>query len=240
MKRTTERAAHGLIPGEFLEPNLRLWSFIFIIAFTIFAMIEFQVKPFKGYIDPFYSPTLLVLPLVGLFRLTCYAYRKDYHRHIFSHPLGCATDSRRDSPSRSYSGETGFFRIENIHRYMMYGAVLILPFFYYDFILSLTYAGGLVLRLGSLILLADTLAVTAWTISCHAVRHLTGGNVDCYGCRLVGSRRNRFYRLQSAFNAHHEALAWTSLILFVGVDLYLRALSYGIPLDFTILRLAHI
>ena len=226
-----------IVPGEFLEPNWRLWSFIFLIAFTIFAMMAFPVKEFKGLIDPFYSPTVLVLPFVGLFRLTCYAYRKDYHRHIFKHPVACATNAREDGTTRGYSGETGFFRIENLHRYFMYFSVLILPFFFYDFYIAVSYSGVFNMTLGSLLLLANAIVVTVWVFSCHAVRHLTGGRVDCYGCELAGKSRNRFFRFQSYFNAHHEALAWASLILFISVDLYLRALSAGLPFNFTLVSL---
>ncbi|MCL5404451.1 MAG: succinate dehydrogenase [Candidatus Marsarchaeota archaeon] len=235
-----QKSLHSLIPAEFLEPNWRLYSFIFLVAFTIWLLLEFPVKPYKGIIDPFYSPTILVLPFVGLFRLTCYAYRKDYHRHVFKHPVSCALDSRGDSAKRTYSGETGFFRVENLHRYFMYFSVLILPFFFYDFYVSITFGGGLIIRLASLILLANALMVTIWVFSCHAVRHLTGGRIDCYGCKYAGKQRNSFFNFQSKLNAHHEALAWTSLIMFVFVDLYIRALAAGIPLDVTFIHILHI
>ncbi len=68
---------------ELLEPNWRLWSFLAILLFAIVALFVFPVKEYKGLIDPFYSPTILVVPVVGLFRLTCYAYRKDYYRNIW-------------------------------------------------------------------------------------------------------------------------------------------------------------
>jgi hypothetical protein len=131
----------------------------------------------------------------------------------------------------------GFFRIENLHRYFMYFSVLILPFFFYDFYIAVAYSGIFKITLGSLLLLANAVVVTVWVFSCHAVRHLTGGRVDCYGCKLAGKSRNKFFRFQSYFNVHHEALAWTSLILFISVDLYLRALSAGLPLNFTIISL---
>jgi len=234
------KSLHNILPSEFIEPNWRFYSFVFLIAFTIVMLLEFPVKPYHGIIDPFYSPTILVLPFVGLFRLTCYAYRKDYHRHIFKHPVSCALDNRGDSALRDYTGETKFFRVENLHRYFMYFGVAILPFFFYDFYLSITFGGGLIIRLASLILLANAIMVTLWVFSCHAVRHLTGGRMDCYGCRFAGKQKNSFFNLQSKFNSHHEALAWSSLILFVFVDLYIRALSAGIPLDVTLLHIAHI
>jgi hypothetical protein len=240
MASENANAKTHIIPPEFLEPNWRLWSFILLIGIAMVALFQFPMKPFEGYIDPFYSPTLLIVPVIGLFRLTCYAFRKGYHRHIFVHPVQCELNARIDTPARHYSGETGFLRIENLHRYFMYFGALILPFFYYDFYLSVVYAGAFTLRLGSLIMLADTLVLTLWVFSCHSVRHLLGGNVDCYGCRFAPKQRNGLYRLQSALNAHHEGFAWAGLIMIVFVDLYLRALAAGIPLDMTLLHLAHL
>ncbi len=222
------------IPPEFIEPNWRLWSFILLIALGILALFSFPMKSYDGYIDPFYSPTVLILPLIGLFRLTCYAFRKYYHRHLFRHPQGCSTAERLNEAGRSYSGETGFFRIENLHRYFMYFSAAILPFFFYDFYLSLLYPYALTLRLGSLILLADTLVVTIWVFSCHSVRHIIGGRLDCFSCSLTARCNNQLFKFQSRLNKHHEALAWASLILIIAADLYIRGLAAGLPLDFRI------
>ncbi len=236
MKDDTKKAAH-LIPPEFLEPNWRLWSFVLLIMLGIAALLQFPLAPFQGYSDPFYSPTVLVLPLAGGFRITCYAFRRYYHRYIFNHPESCALNERGDAKGRGYSGETGFFRIENLHRYFVYAAILILPFFFYDFWTSVTYTGIFTLRFGSLVLLADALLLTAYVFSCHSVRHLTGGNVDCYSCVFAPKQRRRWYGLQSYFNSHHEFLAWSSLVLIIFVDLYLRAVAAGWPIDFTLFAL---
>jgi hypothetical protein len=226
-----------LFPQELLEPNWRLWSFLGLLAVGFWALIKFPVPQFAGYIDPFYSPTVLIVPLPGAFRLTCYAYRKDYHRHLFKHPLGCANPERGDSASRHYTGEkNAVFQLENFHRYFLYAGLAILPFFYYDFYTSLVYSGSFVLRLGSLILLANALLLTAWTFSCHAFRHIVGGNIDCYSCVFAGSARKRIYDKQSWLNSHHEALAWVSLLTIFFADLYLRGLAAGLPIDFTLLR----
>jgi hypothetical protein len=228
----------SLFPYELLEPNWRLWSFIGILAVGFWALLEFPLASFSGYIDPFYSPTILIVPLPGAFRLTCYAYRKDYHRHIFKHPLGCAAADRGDKPTRTYTGErNAIFQLENFHRYFLYAGIAILPFFYYDFYYSLTYSGSFVLRVGSLILLANALLLTAWTASCHAFRHVIGGNIDCYSCVRAGGLRKSVYDRQSWLNAHHETLAWVSLLTIIFADLYLRGVASGLPIDATILRL---
>jgi hypothetical protein len=226
-----------LFPYELVEPNWRFYSFIAILAVGFWALMAFPVAQFAGYIDPFYSPTVLIVPLPGAFRLTCYAYRKDYHRHLFKHPLGCANPDRGDSAKRRYTGErSAVFQLENLHRYFLYAGIAILPFFYYDFFHSLVYSGPFILRIGSLVLLANALLLTAWTLSCHAFRHVIGGNVDCYSCVAAGGVRKQVYDRQSWLNAHHEALAWVSLLAIIFTDLYIRAIAAGIPMDFTLLR----
>jgi hypothetical protein len=226
-----------LFPYELLEPNWRLWSFIGILALGSWALVAFPMAEIAGYIDPFYSPTVLIVPLPGAFRLTCYAYRKDYHRHIFKHPLGCSNADRGDSERRHYTGErNAVFQLENFHRYFLYAGLAILPFFYYDFFHSLVYSGGFVLRVGSLVLLANGLMLTAWTVSCHSFRHLVGGNVDCYGCVAFGSVRKKVYDRESWLNARHEAFAWISLLTIIFADLFLRGVAAGLPVDVSMLR----
>ena len=228
-----QKPAQYFFPYEFIEANWRLWSFILILAIGMWALITYQVSPITGYIDPFYSPTVLIVPIPGLFRLTCYAYRKDYHRHLFHHPLSCENAERHEKATRKYTGEkNAVFLFENLHRYFMYAGVILLPFFYYDFYVSLVYADSL--RIGSLVLLANALALTAWTLSCHAFRHLIGGNIDCYSCAKAGGARNSVWRFQSWWNTHHEDLAWISLLTIFAADLYLRGLTAGLPLDHTL------
>ncbi|MCL5665293.1 MAG: succinate dehydrogenase [Candidatus Thermoplasmatota archaeon] len=233
-ERVRKTQHKNIIPGEFLEPNWRLWSFILILVLGIYLLGVFRIGVVDGLTDPWYSPTVLVIPFVGLFRLTCYAYRKDYHRHLFDHPQACLIGFREDSESRHYSGETGFFRLENFHRYFMYIAVVILPFFFYDFYISI--ADTSALTLGGLIILINAIMVTIYTFSCHAIRHLVGGRKDCFSCPASSKPKGGFYRFQSALNSHHEAFAWTSLALFFFVDLYIRAVAAGVITNISLLR----
>jgi hypothetical protein len=228
-----QESSKSFFPYELIEANWRLWTFIIVLAIGIYALTTYPLGPVKGYIDPFYSPTVLIVPIPGIFRLTCYAYRKDYHRHIFHHPLSCDNPERDDKTSRKYTGEkNAVFLFENLHRYFLYAGIIILPFFFYDFYLSLVFQDSL--RLGSLILLANALTLTLWTLSCHSFRHLIGGNIDCYSCTPAGMARNSLWRIQSWWNSHHEAMAWISLLTIVFVDLYLRGLNAGLPIDFKI------
>ncbi|MCL4357195.1 MAG: succinate dehydrogenase [Candidatus Thermoplasmatota archaeon] len=226
--------------------ELRFWSFVLVAVLAIYLMYVFALTaPVQGLTDPFYSPTILVLPLVAGFRATCYAYRKDYHRHLFSHPIGCSVENFNkagevnfpgEKVGRSYSGETGLFRLENLHRYFWYAAVAILPFFYYDLYLAMNYNGEF--TLGVLLLILNTLWVTLYTFSCHFFRHLTGGNVDCYSCPVnkKSYRRTIFNRI-SKLNGHHEMFAWISLASFFLVDLFIRGVAAGLPINILLFRL---
>lgn len=230
-----KQASQYFFPYELIEANWRLWTFILIIAVGSYALITYPVGVISGYVDPFYSPTVLIVPIPGLFRLTCYAYRKDYHRHLFHHPMSCDNPERDDKATRKYTGEkNAVFLFENLHRYFLYAGILILPFFYYDFYKSLVFMDSL--RLGSLILLANALTLTAWTLSCHAFRHLIGGRIDCYSCTPGGKVSNFLWIKQSWWNSHHEALAWISLLTIIFVDLYLRGLGAHLPIDITIFK----
>ncbi|MCL5437654.1 MAG: hypothetical protein M1148_00445 [Candidatus Thermoplasmatota archaeon] len=222
---------------ELFEFNWRLWSFVLLLLMSGAVLFLNPVSPYLGYTDPFYSPTVLVIPVVALFRITCYAYRKDYYRHVFKHPLACKADIRGEKENRPYSGERSFFALNNFHRYFLYVGVALLPFFYYDFYISLVYYSGyFTLRLGSIILLANALLLTLWTVSCHAFRHLTGGHIECYSCKVAPNFRKKFYLGQSFLNAFHEDFAFISLAFVIAVDIYIRALIVGLPIDYTFFK----
>ena len=226
-------------PPEFKELNWRLWSFAIILILSAGALVLYPVSEFEGYVDPFYSPTVAVIPLIALFRLSCYAYRKDYYRHVFRHPIACLDGIRFDDNRKGYSGEMTFFSLQNFHRYFLYIAIVILPFFYYDIYVSMTYVSGeFIFRLGTIILIVNALLLTLWTLSCHAFRHLTGGHTDCYSCKTAGGAKKKFYNGQSYLNRYHEQFAFISLIVVLSVDLYIRALIVGWPIDFTLLKFA--
>ena len=137
---------------------------------------------------------------------------------------------------RSYTGETGIFRLENLHRYFWYAAVLILPFFYYDLYLAMSYNGEF--TLGVLLLILNTLWVTLYTFSCHFFRHAAGGNVDCYSCPVnKKSYRRSIFNAISNLNHRHEMFAWISLGSFFLVDLYIRGVAAGLPINILLFRL---
>src|SRR5262249_42718447 len=67
------------------------------------------------------SPAFLILPFPGLFRLTCYYYRKAYYRSFVGSPPGCAV-APAATGVKQYKGETFLLLFQNLHRYTLYVA----------------------------------------------------------------------------------------------------------------------
>ena len=51
-----------------------------------------------------FSPALLILPVPGIFRVTCYYYRGAYYKAFWADPPSCAVGEQR----KSYRGEDSF------------------------------------------------------------------------------------------------------------------------------------
>jgi hypothetical protein len=69
--------------------------------------------------------------------------------------------------------------------------------------------------------------LTTYTLSCHSLRHLAGGKLDCFSCATFGKPRYTAWRWITTLNERHMLLAWASLI-FVGLtDLYVRMVASG-------------
>ena len=65
---------------------------------------------------------MLTLPFLGLFRLTCYYYRRAYYRSFWGSPPACAVPDFH----KTYEGESRFpLILQNSHRYFFYAAVLL-------------------------------------------------------------------------------------------------------------------
>src|SRR5437773_5056418 len=148
------------------------------------------------YLSPFYSPLLnapwfpfspafliLIFPLG--FRATCYYYRKAYYRAFFLDPVACAVGE----PRHGYKGETRFpFILQNLHRFFMYAAVIFIFILSYDVFLATRWSvpGGGGARfgvgVGTLVMAVNVVLLASYTFGCHSLRHLIGGQVDCFSC----------------------------------------------------------
>ncbi len=215
----------------------------FLGAYATWAAFQGNHYAYTGegrdYLSPFYSPlvnfgwwplspALLILWIPLGFRTTCYYYRKAYYRAFFADPAGCAVGELR----RGYRGETAFpFILQNLHRYFMYLAAIFLIFLWADVVRGFIIGGRFGAGVGSFLLLANTTLLTLYTFSCHSLRHLVGGNVDCFSCAVAGGPRLKTWSWVSVLNEHHMGWAWLSLATVCSADFYVRMCSMNLIRD---------
>jgi len=208
-------------------------------AFSIYATwraFEGKYYEWGPYLSPFYSPliqpkwwplspALLILWAPLGFRATCYYYRKAYYRAFFLDPPACAVGESR---AHKYRGETAFpLILQNLHRYFLYAALIFLIILWYDAIRAFWFDGRFGIGVGSLVLTANIILLTLYTFSCHSLRHIAGGNVDCFSCVSFGGPRRTTWRGLSFLNEHHMLFAWLSLFSVGLADLYIWLVASG-------------
>ncbi|MGH3341818.1 MAG: hypothetical protein ACRDPK_02840 [Carbonactinosporaceae bacterium] len=173
------------------------------------------------------SPALIILPVLLLFRLTCYYYRKAYYRAFWLSPPACAVSE----PHGRYSGERRFpLILQNSHRIWLYFAVLQLLILTWDVALAFRSPEGEWghMGLGTLVLAVNAALLWLYTLSCHSCRHVIGGRLNHYGKHPV---RYRLWTYVSAINGRHMQFAWVSLFSVALTDLYVRAVAAGALTD---------
>lgn len=175
----------------------------------------------------FLSPALFIGALPGMFRLTCYYYRKAYYRAFFGLPPACAVGPQRTD----YRGETGLLVIQNLHRYTVYIAILLLPLLLLDVVKATSWHGQLGFGVGTILLAVNFVLLSAYTLGCHAWRHLIGGKLNCFSCDGGSEARYQGWRATTWLNVRHQEFAWASLLWIAGTDLYIRLVSLGIIPD---------
>jgi hypothetical protein len=179
-----------------------------------------------------YSPALLILGGPLGFRATCYYYRKAYYRAFFLDPPACAVPERK----RNYTGETRFpFILQNVHRYFMYVAIIFLAFLWHDAISAFFFSNGFGIGVGTVVLLVNVILLSLYFASCHSVRHLFGGKLDCFSCVKFGGARHSTWKNLSFLNERHMLFAWASLFSVGFADFYVRLVSSGAIRDLRIL-----
>jgi hypothetical protein len=219
-----------------------LVTFVVLLVFVVYSSFRaFQNAYYfaEPYISPFYSPCIttgcegdtfpelftgpafispaiyiLVIPL-GL-RATCYYYRKAYYRSFWLAPPACAVGE----PHRRYSGESRPpLLVQNLHRYALYGALIFNVILTYDAVLAFrdeTGAWGH-MGLGTLVLLANSALLWAYSLSCHSCRHIVGGRLNSFSRHPL---RYKAWTQISKLNARHANFAWLSLFSVLIADLY--------------------
>jgi hypothetical protein len=201
-----------------------------------------------GYLSPLFSPLLvfkdmptwlspglLILWIPIGFRATCYYYRKAYYRFYFADPPGCAVGE--PTVHRRFALENALpFVLQNLHRYLLYLAFIPLFFLWLDVFQGFANwddAGIAHPRLGfgGVLLLLNTVLLTGYSLSCHSLRHLVGGRIDCFSCTRARRVRYSLWQRLTDLNRNHMWWAWTSLITVTLADMYVRALQAGLLTD---------
>ena len=174
------------------------------------------------------SPAVLILIFPGLFRFTCYYYRKAYYRAFTWTPPACAVGAM---PQSNYKGESRLLLFQNLHRYALYPALVYIVILYYDAFIAFFRAGEFGIGVGSLVLLTNATLLAGYTFGCHSFRHLIGGKLDCYSCGHSAGIRQGAWQKASILNRNHMFWAWCSLFWVGFTDLYVRLVSMGIVTD---------
>ena len=187
----------------------------------------FGAKPgwWPGFLP--FSPALLILWAPGGFRFTCYYYRGAYYKAFWGDPPNCAVGE----PRKSYLGERYFpLILQNIHRYFMYLAVLFLFVLAWDVWEALWFPDAAGVRhfgvgVGTIVLLANVILLSGYTLGCHSFRHLIGGRCDEVSTSVGGGS---LYKCSTCLNEKHMVWAWCSLFMVAFADVYVRLCSMGI------------
>jgi hypothetical protein len=178
-----------------------------------------------------FSPALIILPIPGLFRLTCYYYRGAYYKAFWADPPSCSVGE----PRSSYWGENSFpLILQNGHRYALFLALAVLFVLMIDVWKALWFsdpATGAVsfgIGVGTLVLAVNAVLLTCYLFGCHTLRHLVGGGFDQLSRRPLALRS---YSCVTCLNRRHMLWAWCSLCSVGFADLYVRLCSMGVWTD---------
>lgn len=177
------------------------------------------------------NSALLVLWIPFGFRGTCYYMRRVYHRVFFQNPTGCVVAKPGINYRFGYKGETGLFVLNNIHRYMMYLAILIIGFKVYDVWHTMHFkttdgSEGIGVSLGTLLLALEAFLLFMYVVTCHAFRHIIGGGLDRWD-RGVARLKGRLFSKVSIGNVHHGFWFWWSLLVVFLGDIWVWVVASG-------------
>ena len=182
-----------------------------------------------------FSPAFLILWAPVGFRLTCYYYRGAYYKAFWADPPSCAVGE----PRSGYLGENSFpLIVQNVHRYFLIFALLLLVFLALDvwnalwFEDPVTGIASFGIGIGTFVLAMNVGLLGSYTLGCHSLRHLVGGGHDW----MTGSPvRRQTYDCVSCLNRRHMLYAWMSLVWVGFSDVYVRLCSMGIWSDLRLL-----
>jgi hypothetical protein len=238
-----------------VQPLAVFLGFSAFIVYTTWAGLQGEYYTYGPYLSPFYSPELLgnshhawfgpapswwpssilkyspaflILIFPAGFRLTCYYYRGAYYKAFWADPPSCAVGE----PRKGYWGEQSFpLILQNVHRYFLYAALLIILVLSYDVWLALwwedptTHQTRFGIGLGTIIMAVNVALIASYTLGCHSLRHLVGGRLDLLSKAPV---REQCYNCVSRLNGRHMLWAWCSLFSVGFTDFYIRMCAMGV------------
>ena len=221
-----------------LEPLATAFGLLAFVVYSTWAAFQGQYYEWGPYLSPFYSPLLLfdwwplspaflILWVPGGFRLTCYYYRKAYYRSLFATPSACSVRCR----PQQYHGEQALLLFQNLHRYFLYLALVLVVILWIDAIKAYIFSNGFGIGVGSIVLTLNAFFLMGFTFGCNSLRHLAGGNVNCFSREPLGQQRYKVWQWVTRFNEHHMEWAWVSLFWVGFSDLYIRLVAMGIITD---------
>ena len=169
------------------------------------------------------SPAFFLPGLAIAFRFTCYYYRGAYYKAFAMTPPSCAV---RGLPKR-YSGERVLLLFQNLHRYTLYGALLLLVCLWYEGLRAFFFDGQFGIGVGTVVMVINAALLTGYTFGCHSWRHLIGGKLDCFTCDAKPTARFGLWKKSTWLNERHMLFAWLSLVWVSFTDLYVYLVSSG-------------
>ncbi|DAC19466.1 MAG TPA: succinate dehydrogenase [Candidatus Poseidoniales archaeon] len=170
------------------------------------------------------NAAILILWVPFGFRGTCYYMRRVYYRSFFQSPTACWVDEPQINKSIGYHGEKRLFILNNLHRYFLYAAIIILVIKWWDVTHTLKFDTGWGFSIGTFVMLIEAFLLTMYVTSCHALRHLSGGILDRW-TKGVSALRGTLFKKLSVLNRSHGFWFWTSLaFVFIG-DLWTLAVA---------------
>ena len=199
-----------------------------ILEWNLFGLNEWA-KTAPSWINA----AILIIWIPFGFRGTCYYMRRVYYRSFFASPAACWVDEPQINKSLGYKGEKMAFVINNLHRYFLYAAMIILLIKWWDVTHTMTFNDGLGISIGTLVMGIEAFLLTMYVTSCHALRHLAGGVLDRWTTGISRFRGRLFKRI-SIFNKSHGFWFWTSLIFVFLGDLWVLAVNKGLFSDIAI------
>ena len=194
----------------------------------------FWPEKILGFTVP-WSPAFLILWAPAGFRVTCYYYRGSYYKAFWADPPACAVGE----PRNSYWSENSMpLILQNLHRYLLYFAIIFIFILSYDAWLSMwfngrPFEGDFGIGFGTIVLTLNAILLGGYTFGCHSLRHLIGGYAD----RIVRKPKvqQKAFDCVSCLNKQHMKWAWFSLFWVCFTDFYVRLCASGIIDDWRII-----